>query len=308
MGLVVLGACGDRGSTRPPDGIDDGDGGSAAAVDGVMETGGTGDGYRCALLGDEDCAADPRCRPIMVQAIVPNESCVLPPAVSGCAAREFNGPTLRAFDSYTREFLILGGCLAYEWTPAAGSTTLAACEPCERRSIDQCRATSYCQVVEAEPIDDLRSCVQAAQVVSCALGTLRCEVADTRATDPAGKEWAVAKACVPPGWSAKGDLPDLRACRYPTGPEVCASLSVRDCPVDASCRLLWGKPIAILDACALATQPVGCVRADATCGDTVTRARDENQTSWIFPSTCIPPDWRNESGPLVSDCPPARQP
>jgi hypothetical protein len=121
--------------------------------------------------------------------------------------------------------------------------------------------------------------------------------------DPVGKAWSVANACVPRGWTADGGVSALSACEYPTGPEVCASLSVRDCLLDTSCRLLTGKPIDVRRSCALATQPAGCVRADATCGDTVTRARDDHQTSWILPSTCLPTDWRNETADtLVSDC------
>jgi hypothetical protein len=205
-----------------------------------------------------------------------------------------------------QEFVILGGCLNDEWSPLAGSASLPACAACDSLSIAQCKATKYCQVVEAQPFDDLRSCVLATQDAGCALAYLRCDVSDTRATDPAGKLWAVPGACVPPGWSVSGSLPAVVECDYPVGPEVCSSLSVRDCSLDASCRLLQGKPIDTRGACALATQPAGCVRADTSCGDAITRARDEHQTSWIFPSTCIPADWINETaGAVVSDCPPA---
>jgi len=311
LAIVVGAGCSGSKLTPSTDGAAGTDG--AGDDDFIRWADGAGDGdsaeTNCALLDESACAADPSCRPIEVEAVVADESCLLPPVAGGCAPRACNGPTLRADDGFNQEFVVLGGCLPSElfFSPSSGSTALPACSLCEPLSIAQCKAVPHCQVIQARPIDDLRSCILPAQDVACALFNLSCTFDSTRATDPAGKVWSVPSACVPPGWSAVGGTVDLPDCVVPTGPETCDSLSVRDCPLDTSCRLLSAKPTNSQGSCALPTQPVGCIRADATCADAITRARDTNQGSWTFPSTCLPTDWTNITSTTtpVPDCPSA---
>jgi hypothetical protein len=309
LAIVVVAGCSGSKLTPSMDGAVGTDG--AGDGDSVSWADGAGDGdsavNSCALLDEAACAADPSCRPIVIEAVFGDDSCLLPPVADGCAPRACNGPALRADNGFTGEFVVLGGCLPSELIPSSGRTTLPACALCESLSIAQCEAAPQCQVIRARPIDDLRSCVLPAQDVACALFNLSCPVDSTRATDPTGKAWSVPGACVPPGWSADGGAFDLGDCVVPTGPEVCDSLSVRDCALDTSCRLLSAKPTDAPRSCSLPAQPVACIRADATCADAVTRARDTNQGSWTFPSTCLPTDWTNITSTTtpVADCPSA---
>ena len=78
----------------------------------------------------------------------------------------------------------------------------------------------------------------------------------------------------------------------------CATIDVDECGTYAHCVGISGYQLDVDDANAcyeLGEQHiVGCMDAEMGCGDAITFASDASETSYWFPSTCIPEGWTEQ--------------
>jgi len=87
-------------------------------------------------------------------------------------------------------------------------------ENCGRQELDRCTEVSYCQVLNASPIDLAAECVgDSPQDVGC--GIIGCGARETRAEDPDGNHWYFPSTCIPYGWTDLG---------FPSGLGECSGL------------------------------------------------------------------------------------
>ena len=94
-----------------------------------------------------------------------------------------------------------------------------------------------------------------------------------------------------------GALPDSAAC---------GELNVDACTSNSTCAVLSGRRITGDPACTLPAETVGC-GTNQGCAMATVRATDPKSVDWLFPTTCIPAGWIDNSskGTRFDTCPPA---
>jgi hypothetical protein len=85
-----------------------------------------------------------------------------------------------------------------------------------------------------------------------------------------------------------GALPDSTSCSQRT---------VDDCAANAACAVITGQPVSMMSspACIGPAQNIGC-GSNVGCMMIPVRATDQKDLDWVFPSTCIPAGWTDNSG------------
>ncbi|HWV37070.1 MAG TPA: hypothetical protein VN033_01175 [Vulgatibacter sp.] len=102
---------------------------------------------------------------------------------------------------------------------------------------------------------------------------------------------AAASCSAPEGEPAPGDLPMHGSAIEETG--ACAERTHETCAEGDGCRTLHAARYDEDRGCRHEAEPVGCMAADAGCGDALTHARDPAGNEWLFFDTCIPKGWKH---------------
>jgi len=75
---------------------------------------------------------------------------------------------------------------------------------------------------------------------------------------------------------------------------ICGELPLDNCQSNTSCSILVGQRVTGNPACVAPPGPVAC-GTNQGCMMVATRATDPAGADWIFPTTCIPAAWTNDS-------------
>jgi len=91
-----------------------------------------------------------------------------------------------------------------------------------------------------------------------------------------------------------GDAPDHKG----TEPAPC------DCTEGVTCMHLHGKPVDVSGQCSESIAMTACYPYPEECVDAYHYARDPSDKLWLFPTSCIPLDWRYEwfTDPVDASC------
>lgn len=86
----------------------------------------------------------------------------------------------------------------------------------------------------------------------------------------------------------------------------CEALDGAACGARPDCAVIQAQPHVAESGCAGPATAVGCMSADAACGDAITFARAPDGAAYWFMDTCIPAGWVSEPYPTdTGDLPPS---